>query len=299
MREVCGGRYDVVQINESNEIESYLLSSKLDRLHVPHVIYQGMYNDLSGRVQRAWQWVFARFALPKLRKSTGLVFAKTESANRFVRSKGFPRVETLPVGLDYLTLDRGDYENWRDLLAIPRNAKIVLYVGKLEPRRNTWLMMSLAEKMQDSPVFFVFAGTGVDFESAKAYATNHRLSNVRFLGCVPQRKMKSLYEEAYCLVLASDYEIYGMVILEAMYYGVPVVATRNAGSEQIISDNEDGIVLDGVDEGLWMEALTSLISDQERRSRLANKARAKIVDAYTWDNIAERYELIISSICLR
>lgn len=299
IRQVCSGKYDFVQINESNEIESYILSAKLYRRRIPNAIYQGMYRDLTGRIQKLLQFVFRCWALPRMRKTVDLVFAKTDSADRFIRSKGFSQVVTLPVGLDNQIFDSVSSANWRDELEISRTSKIVLYVGKLEPRRNTWLMMSLAEKMQGSDVVFVFAGTGVDFELVKKHAANSNLTNVRFLGSVPQRKMRSLYEEAYCLMLASDYEIYGMVILEAMYLGVPVVTTRTAGAEQIIMHNEDGIVLDGVDEDVWMEALTSLIDDQERRSRLANKARAKIVDAYTWDNIAERYELIISSICLR
>jgi glycosyltransferase involved in cell wall biosynthesis len=225
-----------------------------------------------------------------LRKTTGLVFAKTDAANRFITRKGFSRVVTLPVGLDNESLELGTSVNWREELGIPSDSKIILYVGKLEPRRNTRLMLSLVERMKSESAFFVFAGEGVDFVSAKEIAAQSNLTNVRFLGNVPQRKMKSLYEEAYCLMLASDYEIYGMVILEAMYFGVPVVTSRTAGAEQIISHNVDGVIVDGIDVALWHETLTKFLQEQDRRAQMAKHAQDKIASEYTWDQIAKRYE---------
>ena len=294
---VCDGRYDFVQINESNEIESCLLSSRLYRINIPNAIYQGMYVDLTGRIQKVWQCVFRYLALPRLRKTTGIVFAKTDAANRFITRKGFSRVVTLPVGLDNASLELGTSVNWREELEIPSDSKVVLYVGKLEPRRNTRLMLSLVERMKSESAFFVFAGEGVDFVSAKEIAAKSNLTNVRFLGNVPQRKMKSLYEEAYCLMLASDYEIYGMVILEAMFFGVPVVTSRTAGAEQIISHNVDGVIVDGIDVDLWHDALVELLQDQEWRSQMAKHARKKIASDYTWDRIAERYESCVDALC--
>ena len=151
--------------------------------------------------------------------------------------------------------------------------------------------------MKSESAFFVFAGEGVDFVSAKEIAARSNLTNVRFLGNVPQRKMKSLYEEAYCLMLASDYEIYGMVILEAMYFGVPVVTSRTAGAEQIISHNVDGVIVDAFAVSLWHDALVELLQNQEWRSQMAKQARKKIASDYTWDRIAERYESCVDALC--
>jgi glycosyltransferase involved in cell wall biosynthesis len=296
LKQVINGAYDLVQINESNEIESLLLSKALKRKGVPTIIYQGMYEELSGRIQKIWQRCFRTYALPTLRKNTKIVLAKTDTANRFMRTKGFSRVVTLPVGLDHRMLDQGHSVNWRDELEIPSGAGVVLYVGKLEQRRNTWLMMRLAEAFSGGPLYFVFAGEGEDYGLAKEYAQKRDLQNIRFLGTVSQQYMRSLYQSATCLILASTYEIYGMVILEAMYYGVPVIASRTAGSEQIIHEGVDGVIVDGFELTNWVDALRQLVSDDEKRESIATLAMERIANELTWDSVASRYEIIVNEL---
>ena len=289
IRAIQPGKFDFIQINEYNEIESFLLAIRARKAGIPFIIYQGMYTDIQGRVQKLYQRIFGNFALPFLRRNAEYVLTKTEWAAEFVRSKGFSKVHVLPVGLDPSQLDRGTEHHWRDQLNIAPEVPIVLYVGRLEARRNTNLLLEIAERFSKRGIAFIFAGRGEDFERAENFVRAQKLENVHLLGTVPQSQLRSLYQTSTCLVLPSNYEIFGMVLLEAMYFGLPPISSRTAGAEQIIQSGKDGIVVDNLSYESWEAAINLLLSNKVLISQLSNNAQDKIRSSMLWDHIARDY----------
>ncbi len=88
--------------------------------------------------------------------------------------------------------------------------------------------------------------------------------------------------------LSSSYDIFPIVMLEAMASGLPMVATKNGGPSEIISPGEDGYLVEPTDREELADALVSVLADAAERQRLGENAHRKVVERYTWTRIAER-----------
>jgi glycosyltransferase involved in cell wall biosynthesis len=86
-----------------------------------------------------------------------------------------------------------------------------------------------------------------------------------------------------------------MVLLEAMYFGVPVVTTFNGGSSTVIEDGKTGIVIDQLDTGLWSRRILELLADSELRQEIIVRANRLIEEKYTWDALAEKFLSVYQS----
>ena len=108
--------------------------------------------------------------------------------------------------------------------------------------------------------------------------------NVSFLGKVSESDLVYWYNRASVFVLPSLFEGFGIVCLEAMACGTPVVATRVPGVVDIIDDGETGILVpDGAEE--MAGAITELLREPELRSTLAAKGRQKALEGFDWGRV--------------
>ena len=116
---------------------------------------------------------------------------------------------------------------------------------------------------------------------------------VRRVGHVADdRLLASAYHDAQALVLPSDYEAFGLVVVEAMAQGTPVIASRVGGVPEIIDDGRTGLLVPpGAPEELGA-AIGRLWDDAELRRRLGDAGRTTVVPRYTWDAAAEALERI-------
>ena len=103
-----------------------------------------------------------------------------------------------------------------------------------------------------------------------------------------QTQIGTLYLISDLFILPTKYEIFGMVMLEAMYYGVPVVTTYNGGSSVLIED-DNGMVIESPDAKEWAEKIVGLLKNRTRVELMGDNARKTICEKYTWDNLAEEY----------
>ena len=87
-----------------------------------------------------------------------------------------------------------------------------------------------------------------------------------------QKYLSLLYKMADFFVLPTEYEIFGMVLLEAMYYKTVVLTTNNGGSDMMIENNINGIILDKTDVSQWGDNILDLINDTQRRKKMSQNA---------------------------
>ena len=287
-------RYDFIHVNESNELESWRIARLANRLSIPLMLYQGMHKPLSGRVQTCFQAVFDKFCLPSLRRNTTFAFGKTQRAANYLKDRGFSTPEVLPVGLDPVPLKTESTVNWRAKLSIPEDQTVILYVGILEERRNPDLILELATR---NPEFaFVIAGTGPKFDSIQQERRNRQLTNFHLLGQIAQDSLPDLYRCSNLSLLPSNYEIYGMTVLESMYFGTPVIASRTAGPESIIDDQINGWLIDGPETANWQAVLTNALTCPTTLNSISEAAAVKISTKLTWQSIARQYaDLVLNN----
>ncbi|MDD2898190.1 MAG: glycosyltransferase family 4 protein [Desulfuromonadaceae bacterium] len=283
------GNYNFIQVNEENEITSFLVANYAKKQNIPVVVYQGMYEQLTGRIYAAYQKFYDTFMLPFFRNNIALALVKTSRAGKHLEKKKFKQIKVLPVGLDATPFTSPKDRNWRTEFDIAEESNILLYVGVFEKRRNVDFMVNLAKSLIDENVTLVMAGLGPEHTRIADRVRDEQISNVRLLGAVSQEGIPSLYKSCDVFLLPSDYEIYGMVVIEAMYFGSPVISTRTAGPEDIIENGSNGVLLGNLDLEEWSKAVLDLLKHKDRLKLMSEAAGNKINNYLLWDVIAKYY----------
>lgn len=163
-----------------------------------------------------------------------------------------------------------------------------LFVGRLgkekRPDRFVRLAAALVEKFPALPLRFQIAGDGILRKELEEQVKNNSLlkNNFDFLGeCA---KMDKIYRQADALVLTSDYEGTPNVILEAMAYALPVIATKVGGTPEILNKN-CGFLVEPNDELSLVKAASTLIENPELRFTLGFEGSQYIKNNHSLDNL--------------
>jgi len=228
---------------------------------------------------------------PYIRERAAAVICKTQQASHFLENRGYLNTHVLPVGLDFSRFNQRVDHDWRATLNIGPDARIVLYVGSLEDRRNPDFMISLARAAGEQ-TFFLIVGSG-PWESRVA-AASADIENLIYIGTLNQKELPSLYEQSDVFILPSNYEIYGMVVIESLYFGTPVVSSRTAGPTDILETETFGTILDTLDVEGWLAAIgrTELKSGSDAGAHERSQYASQKFD---WRNIATRYIDIVEN----
>lgn len=113
---------------------------------------------------------------------------------------------------------------------------------------------------------------------------------VLFLGQISEQDLQRLYREAAVYCYPAPEEDFGMGVIEAMAWGVPVVAWNHAGPTVTVTDGETGYLAEPFKIDSYAQAITRLLLDPERRARMGKAARGRVEALFTWDRHARILE---------
>lgn len=150
----------------------------------------------------------------------------------------------------------------------------------------------LVERGADKSVDLVIGGDGPDLARLQRQADSLGLhGRVWFPGALSRPQVGAAMAAALALVVPSRVEAFGITVLEGWRAGIPVIATRHGGPAELISDGEDGILVDPESDAAIAAALERLIADPDSADVLGARG-AQSVLAYSWDAAASAYERI-------
>lgn len=165
-------------------------------------------------------------------------------------------------------------------LNFPKDAKLVLFVGRLERRKGCDVLLAAANEFlaADPSAHLVLAGKdGENWStSAKAGFASGIAERVHFVGEVDDGTRDKLLHAAYCVVFPSRYESFGLVPLEAFVHGAPVIATNAGAIPEVVADNECGLLFEAENSSALAKCVTRLLLDPALRDRLSVGARKQI-----------------------
>ena len=144
--------------------------------------------------------------------------------------------------------------------------------------------------IKEDPWRLDIAGVGPLEQGLQTQATVFGISDrVAFHGWLERGKVSELYESADALVLSSLYEGMPNVVLEAMAMGLPVVGTRIMGTEELIEDGENGLLVPTDDAGSLAAALRRIAGDRDMRLRMGDEGRRRVEEKWSWKKRAEEF----------
>jgi phosphatidylinositol alpha-1,6-mannosyltransferase len=174
----------------------------------------------------------------------------------------------------------------------------ILVLSRLDPRKGIDKAIRAFARLDRSQAELLIAGTGRLEESLKELAKELGVrEDVRFLGFVPDEELPALYSSVDLFVLPSEYEGFGIVFMEAMACGTPVIGTDVGGVPTAIDDGESGAIVprDGIDE--LAERMDALLSDSSRYGAMVEGARGW-AERHDWTEIASEvngaYRVVMS-----
>lgn len=217
------------------------------------------------------------------------------------------RIEVIPPGVDLELFRPLPAAEARARLGQDPEHRMILFVGRPDPVKGLdTLVAAIARILQAEPELrqnscLCIIGGDKDDAPARMDAEMRRIDALRrelgiadfvtFLGPQRQDDLPLFYSAAQCVVVPSRYESFGMVALEAMACGVPVIASDVGGLSTLVRDGRTGFLVPEGDVEALASRLRMLIDNPPLRAILGRQGVAT-AEAYSWASIAERIELL-------
>jgi D-inositol-3-phosphate glycosyltransferase len=222
-----------------------------------------------------------------------------ETQLRFLYQSGAGRMTVIPPGVDVSHFYPIPSDEAKQFIGLHTDDRMVLFVGRIEPLKgvDTLIRAMSCIKLNDMarPVHLAIIGgePGVSpQEMSTEMAHLQKLCDelcmggmVVFLGKRGQDTLPYYYSAAEVLVMPSLYESFGMVALEAMACGTPVVASHVGGLAYLVRDGETGYTIPDNEPDALCEKLSALLGDPQLHARMGLRA-AQYAQDYAWEKIA-------------
>ena len=226
-----------------------------------------------------------RLAQPYLRKIHGRI-AVSETARKFIKGNFPGDYEIIPNGIqvDNFGPDIRPFEHLRD-------GKLnILFLGRLDKRKGLKYLLGAYSRLKwDWPdTRLIVVGPGSPDIDSQHIIGERNLQDVMFVGGVSEEDKARYFRSAdvYCSP-ATGKESFGIVLLEAMASGAPIVASRIDGYSDVIKDGYDGVLVPPKDEAALASTIERLLRDKILRSSLSSNG-LESVQEYRWDRVAQR-----------
>ena len=289
-RRLLAARVDLWIQDELNHPSLFLLNRRL-RAHLPPVVSLVHHLRSSERHPALLMPLYRAVEKRYLNSVDAFIFNSKTTRQAVADLRG------LPLPLHIIAYPGGDRlhpeideESIRERAR--RSATLrVIFVGNLIPRKGLHILLKALNRIKDPKIVLDVVG-GEGF-APKYAAAMHRLAtelgleeNVRFHGHQGDDALRRLFNAAHLLALPSQYEGFGIVYLEAMGFGLPVIASERGAAWEFVHEGENGFLLPA-EEKAAVEALAqhlkALHRDRERLAEMGIAARRRYLIHPTWE----------------
>jgi D-inositol-3-phosphate glycosyltransferase len=219
---------------------------------------------------------------------------------RFLYKANASKLVVIPPGVDVCHFYPIPADEAKMYVGLKPNDRMVLYVGRIEPLKGVDTLiqaMSCLQWKEERPVHLAIIGGDPAASPRKRSAEMARLQKlcddlsvgqtVVFLGKRDQDKLPYYYSAAELVVMPSHYESFGMVALESMACGTPVVASEVGGLAYLVRDGETGFTIPDQEPDTLCEKISWLLNDRDLHARMSQRA-VEYAQDYAWEKITKQ-----------
>lgn len=290
--------YDVIHMHNEHSFPSMVIANLKEINAKPLIITTHGQLKFGNYSKDFIEKIYNKTIGKRVFRKCDAIIALSESDKDYIASLGIDseKIEIIPNAIDPLFLD---YETMKAcgeayLLKKPqfRNKKIVLFVGPVIRRKGVEYLIRaipyVLKSIASNEILFIITGSGDYINEAIVMAKKLNIEKfINFTGHLSIKDLKSIYAISTMFVLPSLSEGLPTSILEAMYFGLPVVSTDIPG----IRDHfrKTAKLVQPKNEEALAKAIIELLSDQDLSAKMSREAKAQIINKYTWQIIAKKY----------
>lgn len=274
-------KYDIIHIQ--TPFVAHYLGTKLSRLlNIPcietyHTFFEEyLYHYVPFVPKKLMRIVAKRFSRHQGNSLNGMVVPSHPMLNVLKNYGITTHAEVIPTGIEPESFALGDRAAFRNNYNIPQDRPVLLFVGRVAHEKNIgFLLKVLVHVRKDiSNVLFVIAGEGPARESLEKEAQELGLSaNVMFIGYLDRHtELNSCYRSADIFIFSSRTETQGLVLLEAMAQGIPVVSTAELGTRDVLQEGL-GVWIAQEELSDFSEKVVRMLGNADVRKELGDAGR--------------------------
>lgn len=283
--------YDVIQVHEYDQITSWFYYAWSKR---PIIIYHGPYYHPYNKRYNFKCKIFDQIFLRIKKNKDVLCFTKSHAAAAFLETKGFRNVHAVGVGLDTENFETGKI-NTGEVIPVSKDKFNLLYVGKIEERRNSIFLLNVLKEIckRHEKINCIIIGDGEKQYTEEFITSAQELlqtGRMQYYKSASQSQLKEVYQQSQLMLFPTNYDIFGMVLLEAVYFNLPIISSPNGGADMLIRDKENGIIIKEYDVEKWCDQIENLYLDSDRYQEMKKNMEQSDKKVLFWDAIVKEYE---------
>lgn len=217
------------------------------------------------------------------------VIALSPSQSLILNEIGVERIDIVPNGTNFNKIEvPTGIEEFKFRYEL-NDKMIILYVGSLIPRKGVEYLIDAMKKVERGSILLIIGdslkGTEAYKEKLLNLITSEKIDNVIYVGRVDEDTLKIAYYIADIFVLPSLSEGLPTVLLEAMAYRKAVVASDISGNNDLIVNNENGLLFEKTNSDQLADSINNLIQSADKRIIFGLRSHDKVVKDYSWNTI--------------
>lgn len=220
--------------------------------------------------------------------------AKTPNVEEKLKQLGIRRSIVAPVGLD-ISLLKSNYEKCKKdelkkVYGYKKDEKVLLFIARMvkekEPERMVNIFAELVKRDKSYRLLMVGSGP-LEAKVVKLAESRGIIDKIQWINRIPNRDIWKLYRMSDVYINLNPVEIFGMALLEAMYYECKVIAWKAPGPSYIVENGESGWLVESNE-----DAVKKIMDNKE----LGLKAHQRVISDFTWDKTADVIRKVISTV---
>lgn len=272
----------------------------IEIMHFPHynvpISYRGKYvttvHDLTHIVLPEFlgakvKYLYARFLMSQALQRAKHIFTVSVNSKKDIQKYFNIPEEKISITYDaidddFLVKDKAEIDYLYDKYRIPKNKRLLLYVGNLKPHKNLSILLKALKALIREDVHLLLVGKAfksVDLdEQEKQMGVRDKIIHT---GMVNKAELIDLYNIADLFVFPSLYEGFGIPPLEAMACGTPVIAAYNSSIPEVLGDAAE--YFDGKNDSMLAKKILEVLADENKQKKMIEKGfvRSRL---YNWDD---------------
>ncbi|MFM2063698.1 MAG: hypothetical protein RLZZ507_3369 [Cyanobacteriota bacterium] len=216
-------------------------------------------------------------------------------------------IDIIPCGTDIRRFGSVDRETARTALGIKPEDKVVLYVGRFDPRKGIETLVRAVRESQfygDENLKLIIGGgstpgnsDGRERDRIEGIVKELGMSEfTEFPGLLKQEILPTYYAAADVCVIPSHYEPFGLVAVEAMASGTPVIASDVGGLQFTVVNENTGLLVPPQDVAAFSNAIDRILSNPKWRAELGKTANMRVMSKFSWDGVASQLDALYSEL---